>query len=357
MTAHGLGHVTRNVAVLRALRALEPSLRLTLATGAEPAWLEAQLGFAVDVVPGDYEPGTLHLSCFELDLAATERAYAAYAARAAARRAAERARLRSLGATAVVADVPSLPIGVGAELGLPALGVGNFTWDWILDPLLVAPAARRALELLRADYAAGMRFLRLPFGPPDSPFPVTEPAPLVSRRARLGRAAVLARLGIPATSGERIALVCPGGWSADDWPAIEVRGARGLRFVLVGDLPVRCEAPSLALPHALPDGLGFADLVAAADVVLAKPGYGIASECATHRVPLVAIERPGFPETPLLLAQFRALGPLAELSLADFFAGRWEPALREALDAPARWAALPEHPERRIAERLLALLA
>jgi len=356
MTAHGLGHVTRNVAVLQALRTLDPGLHFTLATGADPAWLEHQLGFPVDVVRGEYEPGTLHRNCFELDLAATDRAYREHAATAAARRDTERQRLLARRVTAVVADTPSLPIGVGAELGLPTVGIGNFTWDWILEPLLADPVARRALTAIRRDYAAGALFLRLPFGPPDSPFRRTEAAPLVSRRARLTRAQVHARLGIPAAARERIVLVCPGGWSADDWPAIEVRGGRGLCFVLVGDLPVRCDAPAIALPHALPHGLGFADLVGAADVVLAKPGYGIASECATHRVPMVAIERPAFPETPLLLAQFRLLGPLVELSLADFFAGRWEAAVRAALDAPPRWADLAEAPERRIAERMLSAL-
>ena len=69
-----------------------------------------------------------------------------------------------------------------------------------------------------------------------------------------------------------LVLVCPGGWEAGDWPAIHVPGCRRHRLVLVGDLPITADAPTHHFPHDLPRPLRLVDLVAAADVVLAKPG-------------------------------------------------------------------------------------
>jgi L-arabinokinase len=162
------------------------------------------------------------------------------------------------------------------------------------------------------------------------------------------------RLGLPHREGDRaLVLVCPGGWDARDWGAIHVRGCDGLRMLTVGDLPITSDAPLLSLPHALPDGVRFPDLVAAADVVLAKPGYGIASECLLHRRPMVAIERPDFRETPLLWDQFLRDAPGAMLALDAFRAGTWEAALHAALDAPRDFTDPPTDGAERLARRMI----
>jgi hypothetical protein len=90
--------------------------------------------------------------------------------------------------------------------------------------------------------------------------------------------------------------------------------------------------------------------------VLAKPGYGIASECVIHHTALVSIERPDFREAPILTSQLSSLGPSAEISLEDFFAGRWETALHSALESKTAWARTDPNAPRRVAERLAELL-
>ena len=71
---------------------------------------------------------------------------------------------------------------------------------------------------------------------------------------------------------------------------------------------------------------------------------------------MVTVERPGFRETPVLLEEFRRLGPCAEISLTDFFAGRWEPAILEVLESDMEWRPSPADGAARVAERLLMLL-
>jgi L-arabinokinase len=352
LTSHGLGHLTRSLAVARALRARSPAVELLVATTHPRARVALDLPEPIEWHAVDYEPGTLPRSCFETDLEATRAAYLRFDAARDARRAEERSFLRAARCDALVCDVPALAVAAAAELGLAAIGLANFTWDWLLEPITAGTPAEAARLRIAEDYARGSLHLRLPFGPEESPFPRSEPAPLVCRRARLAPAALRARLGLPEREERRLVVVCPGGWSPDAWSEIHVSGCDGFRFVTVGDLPVRADAPLLALPHALCEGVTLPDLVAAADLVLAKPGYGIASECAAHRTPLVAIERPDFRETPVLLAGFRALGPCTALSLRDFFAGRWEGALRAGLADVTPFAPLPEDGAARVAQRI-----
>lgn len=356
LTSHGLGHLTRSLAVARALRDAHPGVEIVVGTTVPAARVELDLGPPFVHRPVDYEPGTLQRSCFELDLEGTRAAYARFRAERKSRLEAETRFLRESGCVGVVSDVPALPVRAAAALGLPAVGVANFTWDWILEPLLAGTPLADLPAQLAEDYGCGLVQLALPFGPERSPFPRREPAPLVSRRARLSPAALRERLSLPGDDGRALVVVCPGGWEADSWDEIRVEGCAGYRFVTVGDLPVRAESPLHALPHALAPGVSFPDLVAAAEVVLAKPGYGIASECANHRTALVCVERPGFRETPTLLEGFRRLGPCAEISLADFFAGRWQPALDAVRGDPTPWAEIPADGAERVAGRLAELL-
>ena len=126
---------------------------------------------------------------------------------------------------------------------------------------------------------------------------------------------------------------------------------------MVGNLPITADSHSLHLPHDLPHGLTFPDLIQAADIVLAKPGYGIASECLMHNTPLVSIERPKFRETPYLLDTFKRYGSCFEISLKDFFSGEWEHALFKVVRNDFAWATVPDNGAKLIAQRLGELFA
>ncbi|MEM7260785.1 MAG: hypothetical protein AAF488_02275 [Planctomycetota bacterium] len=353
VTSHGLGHLTRSLAVLRALQELRPDARLHVSTTANPEWIRGQLDHPVEIRDCDYEPGALQRNCFEVDVPATRLAYRKFRDEHAARLERELAFLRAHDFAGVVTDISGLAVHAAAEAGLPAIGVSNFTWDWIIEPWCenAAPEEAELPELLRADYARGTTQLRLPFGPDRSSFPTSEPAPLVARTATRTRAEVRRVLGF---GDEPLAVVCPGGWSADEWPAIVARPGR-FRLITVGDLPVTANPEPLALSHELPGGLRFPDLVAGADVVLGKPGYGLASECLRHRVPFAMIERPEFRETPHLVQEVLAAGHGSTATIDQFFAGDWEPMLERALIEGTEWTPQPEDPAGEIARRILEI--
>jgi hypothetical protein len=83
----------------------------------------------------------------------------------------------------------------------------------------------------------------------------------------------------------------------------------------------------------------YEDLVAAVDVVISKPGYGIIAECIAARTPLVYTSRGAFREYDVLVAQMPRYLRTRFISHEDLFDGRWGDALEVAL-------AWPEPPER-----------
>jgi hypothetical protein len=102
-------------------------------------------------------------------------------------------------------------------------------------------------------------------------------------------------------------------------------------------------------------GLGYEDLVGAVDVVVSKPGYGIAADVAGARRRLVYTERGDFPEYPILVRDMPAYFPAAHVSNADLRAGTIGPAVRDVLAQP-----MPPPPDLGgatvVAQRVLELL-
>jgi len=355
ITSHGLGHLTRAVAVANALHRQAPDVQLAFSTTISEELLRKEMAFPFHYRACSYEPGTAQKNCFELDLQGTRQAYREFFDGHAARLKEEEVFLNEVNCTAVVSDASALAIRAASRRGIPNLVLANFTWDWILEPILTSPEDLKILNALRSDYASGMLHLQYPFGPTSSPLPRALPVPMVSRRAQLSGDEVRAILKLPPSDQDslRLALVCPGGWEPDAWETIEVKDCSAYRFVFVGDLPVSSPQPGVHLAHDLPPEIRFTDLLAAADIVLTKPGYGMASECVQHTTPMLSIERPEFRETALLLDQLREMGPVGEISLDEFFAGHWKAALDHTLAQKTPWKVQDPHSADKVARLVL----
>ena len=87
-------------------------------------------------------------------------------------------------------------------------------------------------------------------------------------------------------------------------------------------------------------GLRYEDLVAAVDVVVTKPGYGIIAECIANDTAILYTTRGHFPEYDVLVAQMPRFTRCAFIDQNDLRAGRWA----EHLDKLLAQAAPPERP-------------
>ena len=105
--------------------------------------------------------------------------------------------LRELGAGLIVGDIPPLAFAVGAAAGIPSIGLGNFTWDWIYADY---PRVRLAPSLLPAHpgaYSKASMALRLPMSRGFESFSNVKDIPFIARHARRTRDEVCKILKLP----------------------------------------------------------------------------------------------------------------------------------------------------------------
>ncbi len=300
--------------------------------------------------------GVVQANSVVQDVPATRAAVDALLARRSALVAAERSFLRAVGASCVLSDIPALPLVAAAQEGVPSVAMSNFSWDWIYEELSMQHQALAFAE----DYAYADVLLRLPFHggtPACRAFRRVEDVPLVARHASHEPRYTRRCLGVDTQAP--LVLVTFGGLGPGAIAWNGLAALRDYRFV------VTPPAPPLALDHVhvidnarlRSEGLCYADLVAASDVVVSKPGYGIVSECIANETRLLYTSRGRFAEYPVLVEGLR------QYAVSDFIPpeylerGAWEPFLRALLDRPPKPPAIPINGADEVVIRLAAALS
>ena len=140
ITAHGYGHGVRSSDILGALLAAHPGVRITVTTDLPESFLRSRLPAAdgrITVRPGAFDVGMVQQDSIRVDVGATLTEAEELLAERETLIDYEAEMLRGESADLVVADIPSMPLEAAAEAGVPAIAVGNFSWDWIYAPFAV----------------------------------------------------------------------------------------------------------------------------------------------------------------------------------------------------------------------------
>lgn len=319
LSGHGFGHMTRACEVLAELRRRAPAVPL-LVVGSVPEALVRR------AIPGELrfrrdacDVGLVQRDALHVDEEATSAACAAFEATWDGRADAEAAFLREAGVRLVLADIPPLAFEAAHRAGLPAIGLGNFSWDWIYRHLSARqPALQASAERAAAAYARAALLLELPFAGDLSAFPHRERIGMVARRPRVPREETRRRLVL---DGRPAVLLSFGGVGL---PALATPSTPEYRWLLPADVDGRIGELGLAYP----------DVVGGVDVVVSKPGYGIVTDAIAAGTRLVYTERGDFPEYPILVREMAPLLACEHVSNADLLAGRLEGPVRRVLARP-----------------------
>ena len=268
--------------------------------------------------------GMTQTDSLTMDVADTAGRAAAFYGDFARRADAEAAFLRSAGARLVLGDIPPLAHAAAARAGIPSIAIGNFTWDWIYEGYATFERdAPGVLQTIRDAYRQATRALRLPMHGGFVPMSgVTTDIPMIARRATRSRADTRRVMAIP--DDRPFVLASFGGYGLDI-PFEDIARREGLTVLSPGS--------------ALPPPLQYQDLVAAADVVITKPGYGIISECVANGTPLLYTSRGPFVEYDVFVAEMPRVLRSRFMPQDDLRAGRWRP----HIDALLAQTAPPEH--------------
>jgi L-arabinokinase len=348
VSGHGFGHASRDIEVINTLAALRPDWRIVIRS-AVPAWFfGASLRVPAELQAIEADTGVAQIDSLRLDEAETARRAARFYTDLVRRTEAEAAVLRRMAASIVVGDIPPLAFAAADRAAVPSIAMGNFTWDWIYSGYPVFDElAPTVIPVIRDAYSRATRTLRLPLhGGFESMSGTTlTDIPLIARRS--GRSREDTRGALNLSPGETVVLASFGGYGlglAYD----EV--ARTSPFTIV---VTEHEAPEpngnprrpvrLTRQRLADLGLRYEDLVAAADVVISKPGYGIVSECIANGPALLYTSRGRFREHDLFVAEMPRVLRCRYISQEDLLAGRWAPEVDALLEQPPPTDRLETH--------------
>jgi hypothetical protein len=342
ISGHGFGHASRQIEIINALGAMADPPCIVIRSDAA-AWLfEHTVRVPHTLLPGRTDTGVVQIDSLRLDEAATIREAAAFHRRLPEFAQAEAALLERHGARLVISDAPPLACAAAASAGIPSIVVSNFTWDWIYegyaDPLAGAPDL---VPAIREAYAQASEGWRLPMAGGFASFDRLRDLPFVARHAKHERDYVLGVLGLP--RGVPLVLSSFGGYGVHDLDLARLDCTGDYAVVISG------REPAADLPRGVyfaderllyERELRYEDLVAAVDVVLTKPGYGIISECIANETAILYTSRGAFAEYEVLVREMPRYLRCGYIGHDDLFAGRW----LEALDDVRGHPPPPERP-------------
>jgi L-arabinokinase len=334
ISGHGFGHASRCIEVINAILAKRPETRIGVRTSA-PRWLfDLTVKGKVTYSVLECDTGVVQSDALTLDDADTIRRAAAFHSDLVTRAASETRILRELGAGLIVADVPPLAFSVGASAGIPAIALGNFTWDWIYADYPRVRLAPSLLPTIRTAYAKASMALRLPMSGGFEAFGNVRDIPFVARHASLPREEVCRRLKLPAD--KPIVLSSFGGYGLPSFETDTLSKTKKYTIVTAVNIPLSRARHEAVIAErkgafigineeAMYDaGVRYEDLVAASEAVVTKPGYGIISECIANDTAILYTSRGHFPEYDVLVEEMPKYLRSAFISQDDLLAGKWD---------------------------------
>ena len=314
----GYGHAARDVALARELQeALHADV--VVRTGTPAAFMSRSLP-GVEVIPGPNDPGVAMDGAAvagERTLAAVEQWVASWEECIAA----EMIFLRDRGFDLVLSDIAPQPFLAAEELGIPSLGISNFTWHLIYTRLF---GKNELTDRIAEAYRAAEGALLLPLHEPMEVFKNRREVGLVARAVIRDRMEIRRLCGL--SEGEPLVYL-GGGQSLD--PTV----FRGVRSTLAGctllvpswtDLPGTVRIP--------PGETETQDWIAACDLVVSKPGYSTIAEAIQARVPMTLFSREGFAEDDYLIGGVKAMGIGREVPAAAVLDGSWADDLESLME-------------------------
>jgi hypothetical protein len=329
VSGHGLGHLGQVAPVVRALQTRLPALRVTV-RGVVPAARVAERIPGCVPLHHPVDVGMVMASGLDVLPEESLAAYRGFHARWDEDLEAEAKALEALAPDLLLADVPYRSLAAARRAGVAAVAFCSLNWGDILGAYCGhLPGAGPLLETIRAIYREVPLFLQ---PAPHMPMPGVPAGRSIGPAASVAQAdrdGLRARLGLP--PGALVGLLAMGGVPVDlpleRWPR------DGLHWVASVGRPL---PPGFTPAERL--GLPFVEVLAASDVVVTKPGYGMFTEAACHGVPVVYVRREDWPEEPGLEAWLAAHGrgvKVPRSALADGAAAEAAVALaREPRPAP-----------------------
>ncbi len=351
ITPHGFGHAIRSIEVIRHLLVLAPALEIVIVSTIPEFLVDQSLGDSVSIRRKQLDIGLVQRDSIQFDLRATLDQLQSLHDHRDALVADEIHFLNAQEIQAVVCDIPFLPFAAASQASIPAIGMGNFTWDWIYQAYASVDSRWTPLvDWIRESYHKCHLLLQLPMHGDCSVCPNIQDVPLVARRAKRKREETLEILGL--RLDQKVYLISFGWLDLGETAQKRLEEITDAVFLFKHPLSFHFRNGICLDEHPL----SYEDVVAAVDGVITKPGYGIVSDCLAHGTPVIYTDRGFFPEYDILVQEMAKQLSTVYLSSPDFYAGRWQAAIQALEKLPRVTPALPCNGAEVCAETILRYL-
>lgn len=341
ISGHGFGHASREIEVINVAGPRLPGVEIVIRTSV-PRWLfDRTIRCPFTLIEGPCDTGVVQIDSLRLDEAETIRRAAAFYADLPRFVSTEAALLRAHDAALVVADAPPAACAAAAAAGVPSVVLTNFTWDWIYEQYPDAASAPDLIPTIRDAYRQAAAAWRMPLYGAFEPFERIVDVPFIARHAAHRRRQVCESLALP--QDVPLALFSFSGYGVEGFDPQRLDCLERWRVVLTGR----------TRPEGLPEGVTFVengsiydhglryeDLVAAVDVVVTKPGFGLVAECLANNTAMLYTSRGRFAEYDVMVAAMPRFLRCEFVEMDALVGGQW----LEGLERLRRQPPPPERP-------------
>ncbi len=323
LTAHGYGHAVRSATLCNELSA---NVRLTFRTTLPLNFFHEEVKRPFDLFPARFDCGCIQKESVTVDKKETLLAYMRLADQNTAHLEEEVKFCHGQRVDGIVSDITPFAFEVAQKAGLPSVAVTNFSWYDIYQPYVREyPFFEPYLRKIREQYRMAGLLLELT---PSTGMPYFRnrlKVPLVAKPGRnIGRR-LKEHLGLG--KNQRIALIYVGEFGVESMRWEDLEKFRDWDFIGIYPLP-RASANYHRIDK---KDFPYEDLVASAEVVITKIGYGVTSQSLINGTPLIYLPPQDFAEFPVLEEAIREWGQGYRLSREDYCALKWGGALEEVI--------------------------
>ncbi len=225
----------------------------------------------------------------------------------------------------VISDIAPQPFIVSDELGIPSIGISNFTWYEIYEDIF---KEIEKLKKLKKAYQKANIGLILPLETDLDPFNRRQKIGLISRENNKNYQTVREEMG---ASENEIIIYFGVGKSYFNNRKSEIQFPDELRedySVLVSSGYNLIDNPDYIIPE---DETESQDYIGACDLIISKFGYGVVSEGIRSRTPMILAKR-NILEDEKGMEKLIELGIGEEVSRNDLINGKYVEKVRKIFD-------------------------
>jgi len=330
ISGHGFGHLAQMAPVLNRLHAVRPDYRFLIRCALPETELKARLHVNFELEQTPVDVGVVQKSAIDEDREASICQMRGWVEQIEQHIESEIECLKVFKPSLILSDISPLAFPVARALGVPGIGLATLDWHTIYAHWLAVDDP--VIEKLAQAYGACDLLLTPPMAMDMPVFPRQRDIALIASQPVEVSNPVAGEL-------RKKALVLFGGCGN---PAFDLQAlaAMGDWLFLIPD--AAADAPDNVQEIHFDADLSAVDLMGFVDVVVCKPGYGVLSECWRTDTPIAWVERPDFPEFPMLKRWLDDSMPSAGMTRSGFQQGNWLPALQGACLNRRRFSAIED---------------